>query len=241
MITIDWSKVSGSISMTSRNAPKVISGDKNQTRRVEACLRSVNEFESCERVDTGHGIYFIFRRGTDEVEFNPNHQHGDILYVRESIYVDHVNYQWGDGNSLSEKPDGIDDCVYYRADGECCKQIPECQCATEGKPRWRTSRFMPKWAARTFIEITDVRCERIQDIKVQDIKAEGIKFDCTCSVMISGLPVRSPKHQCVCNFSEGAYRHNFSCLWDETNGKGSWEQNDWVFAYTFKLVDWENN
>ena len=74
------------------------------------------------------------------------------------------------------------------------------------------ARYMPKSAARTVIEITDVKCERIQDISVEDVKAEGCR----------------PLRDHVAHFQE---------LWNDTNGNDAWERNDWTFAYTFKILE----
>lgn len=83
----------------------------------------------------------------------------------------------------------------------------------------RSARFMPRWAARLTLAITDVRVQRVQDIEPRDCEAEGIRFD--------GQPPmtgRGPE-----------LRRLFSELWDSLNAKRgySWDSNCWVWALTF--------
>lgn len=96
---------------------------------------------------------------------------GDRLWVREAFYIDHQDAQRGPLPKVM--PPEWADMIYYRADGECCDQIAECQCWDVGKPRWRPSMFMPRWASRLLLVNTEVRVERLQEIKGGDGKAEG--------------------------------------------------------------------
>jgi hypothetical protein len=41
---------------------------------------------------------------------------------------------------------------------------------------WKPSLFMPKSACRLFLEITDIKVERLKDISADDIKREGVSY-----------------------------------------------------------------
>jgi hypothetical protein len=93
-------------------------------------------------------------------------------------------------------------------------------------PKWKSGRFMPKAAARIWLEVTDVRAERLQSISAQDCEAEGVK-PLTLSdggfVPLSGFDY------------VGAYRE----LWEKINktrGYG-WDSNPFVWCISFRRVE----
>ncbi len=150
---------------------------------------------------------------------------GDRLWVREA---------WGVGS----RPDpwGGYDGIEYRADEgfidpeekypvlECRKvDTPEGVCLGDIKSGWRPSIFMPRWASRITLEITDVRVQRLQEISEEDAKAEGVEPFVTVGT------ARDKEW-----YPEG-YRANFKLVWDSINGKKHpWESNPWVWALTFR-------
>jgi hypothetical protein len=87
--------------------------------------------------------------------------------------------------------------------------------------KWRPSIFMPRWASRITLHITDVRVERVQDISEEDAIAEGV-------LKAGGA-----------SLSLYAARHHFSQLWDRINAKRGygWDINPWVWVVEFRLVD----
>lgn len=87
--------------------------------------------------------------------------------------------------------------------------------------KWEPSIHMPKWAARIWLEVTDVRVQRLQDISIQDVVSEGIS-PCTDSL----------------NWTETTINH-FKTLWDSINAKRGygWEVNPWVWCISFKRVE----
>lgn len=88
--------------------------------------------------------------------------------------------------------------------------------------RLRPSIYLPRWASRVTLEVTDVRVERLQDITEQDARAEGA----------IGLQMdRDPETGRMTNLAV------FEGLWDSLNAKrGPWASNPWVWVVSFKRV-----
>ena len=135
----------------------------------------------------------------------PYGQVGDRLWVRETLVIT--------GGRGSEY-------VAYKADGyELDKGIfPE---------KWRPSIFMPRWASRITLEITEVRVERVQEITEEDAIKEGI---CVVDNTEDGI-YSSPNYPDI-------HRDIFMYLWDSLNTKRGygWEVNPWVWVIEFKRV-----
>ena len=86
--------------------------------------------------------------------------------------------------------------------------------------RWRPSIFMPRWASRITVEVTEVRVQRVQGITAEDAIAEGVNEE----------NVYCEKHpRAVCAYA---------LLWDHINEKRGfgWDVNPWVWAVSFKRV-----
>lgn len=79
---------------------------------------------------------------------------------------------------------------------------------------WKSKLLMFKFMARIFLEITNIKVERVQEITLADIKAEGLpidrKFEETKTAWID--------------------------LWDSLNAKRGydWDKNSWVWVIEFK-------
>ncbi|WP_065218048.1 MULTISPECIES: ASCH domain-containing protein [Butyricimonas] len=99
---------------------------------------------------------------------------------------------------------------------------------------WDNKMFVKASLMPHAIEITDVRVERLQDITSEDCLREGIeKFDVfgTPSSYIFSDAKNNiyPKGWCT------EPKEAFALLIDKVSGKGTWDSNPWVFAYTFEL------
>jgi hypothetical protein len=100
---------------------------------------------------------------------------------------------------------------------------PDWEC--EDGWKWKPSIFMPRWASRITLEITGVRVERLQDISSRDAVAEGMRGD----YFHGDLGNVGDKYQTA--------RDQYRDLWNEINGKGSWDKNPFVWAISFKRIE----
>jgi hypothetical protein len=100
--------------------------------------------------------------------------------------------------------------------------------------RARPSIFMPRWASRLTLTVTDVRVQRLQDISEADAWAEGCK---------RGEPTDNggwfPSTEPGPRGSEIGWdcaRDWFADLWDSINGPEAWDANPWVAVYSFTVA-----
>lgn len=210
----------------------VLDGSKTQTRRlIKPQPVGIEEY-------TSGFVDEAWASGHIDVKC-PYGKVGDRLWVRETWRP----FSW-QPNPLTVEyradgivrnislPDHVDEeglfDSYLKLDAECKKA--GCACDEEGNYswddsgsnpiRWRPSIFMPRWASRITLEITDVRVERLQDISEEDARAEGAD---PISEEVSSNPLIR-------------YRAAFHSLWSSINGIGSWQSNPWVWVISFKVV-----
>ena len=101
---------------------------------------------------------------------------------------------------------------------------------------WTNKMFVRADLMPRHIRITDIKVERLHDISDDDCLNEGI-------LKKSGFPKKKSfpyyfaggKHEWDNSFSTP--RKAFAALIDRISGKGTWERNPWVFAYSFELID----
>jgi hypothetical protein len=138
-------------------------------------------------------------------------QVGDRLWVRETWSVT----RYLDGH-YDQK-----DTISYRANND--------------KPYscgWRPSIFMPRWASRITLEITNIRVERLQEITEEDAINEGIEI--AGKIKSSGEKVY--KNYLLENNPFTQARYSFQSLWDSINGKKyPWSSNPFVWVVEFKV------
>lgn len=136
---------------------------------------------------------------------------GDHLWVRETCYPYVQKIYSHAGYSESNQ------CV-YKADGGYLIN----------GAKWKPSIFMPRWASRITLRITDIGVERLQDITEDDAIAEGAK------------PWKFGVEQTLTSGERGClspYRSGFACLWDEINAnRATWYSNSWVWRVQFERI-----
>jgi hypothetical protein len=129
---------------------------------------------------------------------------------------------------------------------------------------WRPGIFMPRWASRITLEITEVRVQRLWDITDDDARAEGVEPYTPPHGHISpDQRVPGPGFE-RCRLGDQPHRLPYADLWDQINGKrrrreylsigdpghtadrpwrtvidesAAWAANPWIWAITFKKVE----
>lgn len=103
----------------------------------------------------------------------------------------------------------------------------------EYKAGWTNKMFVRADLMPHHIKITDVKIERLQDISVDDILCEGVWqfYDNKNLFYVSKNIGYAPDVAFL------SAREAFWYLIDHISGKGTWESNPWVVAYSFELVD----
>jgi hypothetical protein len=231
----------------------ILDGRKTVTRRImkpqpfadgyyqgTVCLDVSGPFARFSVEAVGGGAFCTEERAS------PYGDPGDRLWVREAWRV----------------PDSLDACsgfdiaekcieagyrkpwapIRYEADGALSSAKDWHEFGTtpgEATPgRYRHSRFMPRWASRLTLNVTDVRVERLQDIDYAQAIAEGIH------------EIEIPADEC------GPNRVGYSAwiaptgptlkvtpveafhqLWESINGSGSWDDNPWVWVVEFRRIE----
>jgi len=108
--------------------------------------------------------------------------------------------------------------------------------------KWRPSIFMPRWASRLELEITEVRVERLNAITEADAIAEGIEQRESCAwnnyLFQTAHPKRGEKITDEQHRIRGYVdpRESYRSLWESINGPGSWALNPYVWALTFRRI-----
>lgn len=160
-----------------------------------------------------------FADGYGEKFFKLPYQPGDILYVRETWS------EWTDG-------------YLYKA-----WNSPFPQAGQSSVMRWHPSIHMPKEAARIWLEVSNVRVERLQEMKPVNVIKEGAYPDCWDCLNTYG----ESGSQCCYGTEEQCSQCDemmmeWEKLWNSTIKKSDldrygWDANPYVFVIEFVKID----
>jgi hypothetical protein len=186
----------------------ILAGRKTQTRRVLSPQPTSDDIDNAGDCET------VIDMATGRDIRCPYGAEGDRLWVRET---------W------THDAESLEAC---RLAFDCCS-VPgygPYYLATEVSPdtlKWKPSIFMPRWASRITLEVTDVRVQRLQEISDSDSEAEGVR-PIDAAIVFNDRGGHDRK-------LSGTARGAFACLWDSINGKrAAWASNPWVWAITFR-------
>ena len=211
------------ILLNSEMVNAILQGKKTQTRRI--VRNDVLKQRPNNSVGEDEKGFYSNLGGTRFYQLQPKANIGDVFWVREG---------WTTESSYdATKPSLIpkDALIFYIADEEWDYY------ALPGKKR--PSIFMPKWVCRLFLEVTDVRLERLQDISYKDARSEGIKK--MYPNKESGKLFRRYFNYHTSDYTCISSILSFKSLWQSINGKNSWYKNPYVWVYEFKVVEKPEN
>ncbi len=103
---------------------------------------------------------------------------------------------------------------------------------------WRNKMFVKPELMPHHIQMTKIRFEQLQDISDEDCIAEGIYKD-DGKTYFNGYAFQITRDQYGNMLSKQWFptpREAYAALIDKISGKGTWESNPYVFAYTFELA-----
>lgn len=171
----------------------------------------MNEFKKDVAVFERNGPMVFEKHGWSTCPYG---QPGDRLWVPEKYRI--VRAEIESFSLTVEYPDG-EQRTFKLAESDYARWY------SRKRPwAWTSSRFMPKWAARTWLDFTSVRVERIQEITDSDARAEGmvVRMD----AVFAGAIAQEPP--LVMEFWDGWHKQY----------PGSWDRNEWVWVIEFKRV-----
>lgn len=191
----------------------ILEGRKTETRRIV-------KFKDLPLEPLHHNIWKSqsgWQDGDMKIKC-PYGQVGNRLWVRETYHFVAENYQ------IEEYKKGLvcknDLSLIYRTD------LPNHKIIDGG---WTPSIFMPHWASRITLEITEIKVERVQDITEEGARAEGIIYE----------NIHDAVHNLKNPIPYSPWVGGFAQLWNSINKKRgfSWESNPWVWVVKFKIIN----
>ncbi len=205
-----------------------LDGKKSCTRRIVK-PQPTNEIQCplgiCtdgDKSEIGKFAFSSHEYGGKMIFCKPPYQPEDILYVRETWHKDKYRYIYRADYQDTEK--------FYRN-------------GKEVKIKWKPSIRMPKEAARIWLKVTDVRVERLQEMKPVDVIKEGAYPDCWDCLNTYG----ESGSQCCYGTEEQCSQCDevmmeWEKLWTSTIKKSDldlygWNANPWVWTIEYERCE----
>ena len=193
----------------------VLSAKKTMTRRILKCPKKF--------------------KGVEDIELEFHKRLGQEFYY-DCVVVDGNGHELGQLPLPYETGDVVAIAQSYHSLNKSGFVAPEqCEHTCESSFGYKNKMYVKAELMPHHIRITDLWFERLQDISDEDAMREGIRQ----SVVEYG----DKKIVQWTYFGEkittwfDSPRDAFAALINRISGKGTWDSNPWVVAYTFELVD----
>lgn len=225
----------------------ILAGRKTMTRRIVKPQPIWN-------VDIDGNLFEGNHKGYVKVDGHPEWAHqfarefakwnvGDVLWVRENFRVNswvhddgEVNFRYEADGTVSPYIGFDDDETFNRYWEQSCDDLLKAGYKSNDEERFedydykalrlRPNIFLRKEAARIWLEVTDIRVERLNEIGEEDAMSEGIEL---------------VEYNCFRNYNDkDPYQYledpigSFRSLWQSINGDESWASNPFCWVISFR-------
>ena len=202
----------------------VLDGRKTMTRRIIKCPRTfrgewvagfnIHRRHSDKKIVDWPCMYHADEREFDMGEILPKYKLGEVVAIAQSYKDVDRFHRKGKNADYLEYLDSI---------------LPELKLY----PGWGNKMFVKADLMPHHIKITGIKVERLQDISDEDCLKEGIIHVST----FLGQKIYHTPHVNGSYLSTNVAQEAFAYLIDKVSGKGTWEENPFVWVYEFKLFD----
>ena len=202
----------------------VLEGRKTMTRRIIKCPRTfrgewvagfnIHRRHSDKKIVDWPCMYDADEREFDMGEILPKYKLGEVVAIAQSYKDVDRFHRKGKNADYLEYLDSI---------------LPELKLY----PGWGNKMFVKADLMPHHIKITGIKVERLQDISDEDCLKEGIIHVST----FLGQKIYHTPHVNGSYLSTNVAQEAFAYLIDKVSGKGTWEENPFVWVYEFKLFD----
>lgn len=203
----------------------VLAGQKTMTRRIEKPTEMVDGY-------TMEDVVTIFHEYSSLL----NAHSFSLCDNEKKIGVLNPRYQVGEVIAIAQPYKDIIECLPMHSDAILDEVgMPR----KEYKAGWTNKMFVRADLLPHHIRITDIKVEYLQDISDDEVLREGIypqRFFNKVEYVFAtkGKMNNTPVHRLK---TFPTPREAFAALIDKISGKGTWESNPIVVAYSFELVD----
>ena len=223
----------------------ILDGRKSCTRRIckdanECTVPDMEFYNADKRTYAVHN--FADKKHTEQLSIAERTCPicpGDVLYIRETWTEECGKYYY----RADYDSDYLDPCETLSGGYPAsCRNHPGCDgcMATSTRIHWHPSIHMPKEAARIWLKVTNVRVERLQEMKPVDVIKEGAYPDCWDCLNTYG----ESGSQCCYGTTEEQCSQcdevmmEWEKLWNSTIKKSDldrygWDANPWVWVIEF--------
>ena len=189
------------------------SGGLNLTQAVLSGRKTMTRRAVIEQVERDAMVYAEGKSEFTRVKFEYILKHspykvGDVVAIQQAYRDALKKYQWED--EYFEE-------MYEKSAG------------------WTNKMFVKAELMPHHIRITDVRVERLRDILDEDCLREGVLAE--LDPLENGKPAYDYYFDGHGRCWYNTPREAFAALIDKVSGRGTWNSNPLVWAYSFELVD----